>query len=115
MVALSRNGLQLSPKGTRFQRRAILGAVGSVGFFVHKNRTALESSSGRAMFKNAFSMSAIHAIRFSRKRMRTANKSGFRLGPVSKQSLREGPYLPLAEPSKTGRILLVALSSLITG
>ena len=44
-------------------------------------------------------MSAVKAMRLLRKRIKTSNNLGMRLGPVCKQSLSEIESLNLAEPS----------------
>ncbi|KAK4017725.1 hypothetical protein OUZ56_033440 [Daphnia magna] len=96
-----RNGLELSPNVTLFHLYAMKSELGSSGFLGHKNLTASASSGCSAMLRKAFSISAIQAIRFIRKHIKTERRSGLRFGPVSRTSLRLGPYLDLAAPSKT--------------
>lgn len=53
------------------------------------------------------------AVMPSRRRLKRNNMLGIdsiKLGPVSKHELNESPVLPTAEASKTGLILVVALS-----
>ena len=64
------------------------------------------------MFKKAFSISAINAILFTRKRIKTQFSRVVKEGPECKQSFSEGPEI-VALTSNT--ILVVTLSSLITG
>ena len=60
-VALSKNGLELRPNGTLFHFNAINGEPILLGSVDHKNLIASASVGCRAIFKNAFLMSAIQA------------------------------------------------------
>ena len=105
-VALSKKGLELRPNGTFFHFNAIKGEPILLGSVDHKNLIASASTGCRAIFRNAFSMSAIQAYRFIRNRIVVESRSGFRFGPVSRTSFKLGPYFDLAAPSKLDGFLL---------
>ena len=92
----------------------IFSAVISSSFSYHENRTKSLCSGFKEICKNAFSMSAIKAILFARKRKITESNRSVNEGPGCKQSFNEGPSI-FELASNTIRTLDVTRSSLITG
>lgn len=73
------------------------------------------SLSATDICRKAFVMSAISAIGCSLNLTKMVRRSGFKFGPVSRQSLGDGHASSYEEALKSTLNLIVALSSLITG
>jgi hypothetical protein len=83
-----RNGEEFKPKTTRQNRYTSISEFAFCAFFNHKNRKQSLSILSTSTFKNAFSISAIKAILFCRKRTKISKSNGLSDGPTCKQSLK---------------------------
>ena len=110
MVAFSKNGLDLFPKGTWTNL-----IVRTTPWSFHRKRWTSWSSLCTPTCRKALLISAVSATFHRRNRTKMAARFGSMLGQVSRQSFNDTPLGPAEEASKTGRTLVVRLLLFTTG
>ena len=109
MVALRRKGLEDTPKTTRVNLYATGSRFSACGLAVHRKRSESRSSSLIETIRKAFSISPVSATRCCLNLSSMSKISCPNLGPLYRQSLREGPAVR-ADASYTILSLDVVLS-----
>ena len=117
-VAPRRNGLDITPNGTRQNLNSCIvfsSTLEFLGSLSHRNRVTSRSLFWRPTCKNAFSISDTIPMSYNLNRIRIPHKSCSSTGPRYKHSFRLlFSFLVLAEASYTILSFVVVLSGVIT-
>ena len=88
IVEFKRKGLEQTPKTTRVNLSGQIITSSSLMLSTHRNRNTSRSFSFTVIIRNAFSMSAVSAIRYARNLIKMSRILWLYFGPTSNRSMR---------------------------